>query len=174
MSVKTNDNEIDIVWGKPYTLDMGPGNVPCLPKLLDENDWEKIPEGHGVYFFARRHMTKDGHSYTVRYIGQSENVRTRIKQHLNNMELMLKLKHETRKGEKVLVVGELKYRAHRRESGKKTAIKIVEKALIDKIIADSKGDYLFNKQGKKLDIHSISFSGSKVGKDIFGDKIQVS
>lgn len=174
MAIETNVNEIEIVWGQPYKLDMGPGNVQCVPKLSDDSDWEKIPEGHGVYFFARRHMTKDGYNYTVRYIGQSENVRTRIKQHLNSMKLMTQLKHETRKGDKVLVVGELKYRAHRRESGKKTAIEVVEKALIDKIIADNRGDYLFNKQGLKLDIHSISFSGNKVGKDIFGDEIQVS
>lgn len=173
MAIKTNINEIEIKWGRPYKLDMGPGNVQCIPELSD-TAWENIPEGHGVYFFARRHMTKDGYSYTVRYIGQSENLRKRIEQHLNNLKLMTQLKHETRKGEKVLVVGELEHRARRRESTKTAAIKIVEKALIDKVIADSKGDYLFNKQGLKLDIHSISFSGGSVGKNIFGKKIEVS
>jgi len=175
MAIQTNINVIEIKWGNPIELDLAPGKgmTPCLK---NEVDWEKIPEGHGVYFFARRHMTKDGYSYTVRYVGQSETVRKRIKDHLNNMNLMVQLKDLTRKGGKVLFVGELLPKKHRRQKGKTDAIALVEKALINKLIENGVGGYLFNKQlTKPIEVQSIQFKGRTIAKDIFRtEKIEVS
>lgn len=175
MAKENNINLIEIKWGKPIELDLTL-EKGRFPHLKNEADWEKIPEGHGVYFFARRYRGKTGDQYTVRYVGQSKTVRKRIDEHLNNLKLMMQLKDLTRKGGKVLFVGELLPKKYRQQKGKTAAIKVVEKALIDKLIENGVGDYLFNEQlTKPIEVQSIQFSGRTIAQDIFGTgKIEVS
>ncbi len=86
-------------------------------------DFSLLPEISGVYIFYREY----GNYQEALYVGKSENIRTRMKAHFNNMKLIDGL-IDTPKGQKKLIFAEVKSR-----SDLAKALAQAEKGLINQL-----------------------------------------
>lgn len=107
---------------------------------------EMIPQECGVYIFARKYGTV----FEYLYIGQTTNVRNRIKNHLNSISLMGHIKNSSN-GKRYLIYSKIQ---HHKNTDTKGALKIAERALID--FALSQQHSLLNKQGTRRPYHTIA------------------
>ena len=84
--------KITIDWQRPIVL-----KRPNFELVVDYNS---IPIKNGLYVFGRKH----GRSFEALYVGKATNLKSRIKQQLNNAKL---LKHiiGSANGGRVLLVG---------------------------------------------------------------------
>lgn len=112
-------------------------------------DLEKIPAEAGVYVFGRKY----GNSFLALYVGQSKNMRRRVKGHLNSLKLMRSLK-EAKSGSRVLYAGTIVTRPGQRLE---KTMNVAERALMRHFLAE--GHDLVNKQGTRLRRHEISADG---------------
>src|SRR5881398_359546 len=69
--------EIEIRWHKPVLL------ASHWKIVFQDDDLDSIPEEAGVYFFSRKY----GNSYKPFYVGESQNLRTRLKGHLSTVRI---------------------------------------------------------------------------------------
>ena len=126
------------------------------------SDIEYVPEKPGVYVFSRVH----GKKVVPVYIGSASQLRRRLTQHLNNLQLM-KLMQAQLAGTRTVHVGEFK-----QKSGSQYAprvIKIVEQALISTAIHE--GHQLLNKQGTKTLVHTIVNKGNREARAWLPEKV---
>jgi hypothetical protein len=131
-------------WRKPVLLRNG-----AKDGLIYTMDMEKVPDGPGIYVFARRW----GRSYEALYVGKGERVRRRIRGQLNNLRLMRHIEG-ARIGRKVLIVGQAMPRPGQRVP---KILSILERAFIRHFL--SEGHDLVNKQGVRIRRHEIGSSG---------------
>lgn len=113
--------------------------------LIYDVDLDSIESLPGVYVFARRW----GSSYEALYVGRSENVRRRIRGHLNNLRLMSHVEH-AKNGRRVLFTG---FPLTRRGQQMPKVLATLEKAYIRHFL--SEGHDLVNQQGTRIRRHEI-------------------
>ena len=69
---------IEVEWHKPVLLSKN------SKIIVDRNELpHNIPKSPGVYFFSRRYGT----SFQPLYIGETNNIRARLRNHLNNADI---------------------------------------------------------------------------------------
>lgn len=112
-------------------------------------DLNKIPTEAGVYVFGRKY----GRCFEALYVGQSRNMRRRVKGHLNSLNLMKSLR-DAKNGSRVLYAGKIMTRPGQRLE---KIMNITERALMRHFLAE--GHDLVNKQGMRLRRHEISADG---------------
>lgn len=106
---------------------------------------DKIPKTAGVYVFLRVH----GSTAEALYVGKANNLRVRIKQQFNNLNLMNGVKAAPN-GTRRLVYAEFVPKPGQQKS---KALPICEKTLIRYYLAQ--GHNLLNIQGAKLRFHEL-------------------
>lgn len=150
---------IQVEWHKPILLSKNSKIV------VDRNDLPySIPRSPGVYFFSRRY----GISFQPLYIGETTNIRNRLKTHLNNADIRDILRGiqirgvPVKQGKKYFHYGTL-----RGKNGKLLSrrMSLVQKYMIAKAIADKSP--LINKQLTDIKTHSVIFSGPRRGRAIY-------
>lgn len=143
--------KIEATWSKPIEL------KKCKPGgLIYELNLEQLPTAPGVYVFVRTH----GGSVSPIYIGETLNIRSRIKSHLNFLPLMRAIENAPI-GSRFLLYCTVKAGAAAKA---KKHIKVVEKALI--LHAQGEGHTLFNKKGTMLPTDEIAFKGNRTSEAI--------
>jgi len=143
--------DIEATWSQPVRMKRGPRGG-----LIYTLDLEKIPRVPGVYIFGRKHGT----CATPIYIGESLSLHWRAKKHLDSVPLMRAIENAPN-GDRFFMYCTVK--AGTRDKAKKH-IKIVERALI--LHAQSDGHELVNKQGTKLPVVAIHFTGNRTSEAI--------
>ncbi|EHU2456439.1 GIY-YIG nuclease family protein [Acinetobacter seifertii] len=111
--------KIELDWYEPIEL----GSSSTLKENVKNFDFSLLPEISGVYIFYREY----GNYQEALYVGKSENIRTRMKAHFNNMKLIDGL-IDTPKGQKKLIFAEVKSR-----SDLAKALAQAEKGLINQL-----------------------------------------
>lgn len=122
--------QITLNWYEPIAL----GSSKNLLENFQKFNLSLIPEISGVYIFYREY----GDYKEALYVGQSENLRTRMKYHFNSIRLLEGLK-ETPKGQKKLIFAEVKTRGNLSR-----ALMQAEKGLINNL--DTRDHPLLNRQ----------------------------
>jgi len=136
--------KLKIFWNKPMPMKKERNEVQIYSCNLD-----KIPNIPGIYIFARYY----GRKYCALYIGQSKNLRGRVKGHLNNLKLM-KYLEKAKSGKRVIITG-----SAMTKKGPKLdkALKILERAFIRHFLAEDHA--LVNRQGVRIRSHEILSDG---------------
>lgn len=108
---------------------------------------EMIPKTPGVYIFLRMYGSTPAETI---YVGKASDLRSRIKQQFNNLNLMRGIKEKFPNGERRLVYAEFIARSGQQL---KKAVPLCEKTLIRYYLAQ--GHDLLNIQGAKLKFHEL-------------------
>ena len=157
--------EITVQWQSPLRLAKNKRIV------VDRNALpERIPKKPGVYFFSRKY----GSSFQPLYIGETSNLRARLKNHLNNAGIRDILRSIPLKG--VPVKQGSKYFHFGTFVGKPgqnadKCLGLVQKYLIEQAIAQ--GAPLINKQLTVIKTHTVQFSGPKKGRATFSKTFNI-
>lgn len=130
--------KIQLNWHAPLPL------VATKPPAY-ECDLEAIPATPGIYIFARRF----GKTFEYLYIGETGNMQSRVRGHLNNLKLMSHIK-DARNGGRYLLFAEV---IHHMKVQPKIALRIAERALIDFALFEQ--HRLLNKQGTRRQVNTI-------------------
>jgi hypothetical protein len=143
--------KLALKWHKPLALkaDKDGNGIYTIP--LDD-----IPTKPGIYIFLRNHCSV----FKALYIGKADNLRSRIKQQLNNLRLMRGIETSAT-GKRLLAFGEFIPKQGQQQT---KALQRMEKAYIRHYLAD--GHQLFNKQGTKIARDSIASERSTLRKFI--------
>ncbi|MCU4159752.1 GIY-YIG nuclease family protein [Acidiphilium sp. AL] len=150
--------DISVSWHQPMFLNWNKSRYDFRNHTL-----ENIMETSGVYIFGRTHGKQ---SYPL-YIGKTDHLRRRLKQHFNSVSLMQGL-HEAPAGQRFLLVGEIQFRSGQDH---KKVLSILERATIEKILGD--GHDILNVQGTKRPSHTITFKGNRVSQKMLGRTIKM-
>jgi hypothetical protein len=143
--------QIEATWSQPIYL------KKCKPGgLIYELDLDMLPTEAGVYVFCRTH----GEKISPIYVGETQDLRARIKSHLNSLPLMRAIENAAT-GKRFLIYCTVKAGSAAKA---KKHVKVVEKALI--LHAQGEGHILFNKKGTKLPTDEISFKGNRTSEAI--------
>lgn len=145
--------KIEFNWDKPIEL-----KKDLSGKLHYIMDYDALPDGPGVYVFARKH----GSALEAIYVGQALNIRSRMKSHTKHgIVLMKHIMDQAKNGRRLVFFSQCKIR---KNANLKDALKIAEKALIRKFVAS--GNDLINIKGKKISYHEVIFNGKQPKKFI--------
>lgn len=136
--------QLNIIWEKPVLLRSG--RKQGLIFNVDLDQFDRLP---GIYIFAR----KWGKSFEALYVGQSKNIRGRIRGHLNNLKLMRHIE-DAKTGRRFVIVG---YASPKPGQKIDKVLKLLERALIRHFM--SEGHDLVNQQGVRIRRHSVESSG---------------
>jgi len=137
--------KLQIEWEKPVPLRKArKGSLSIYTVNL-----EVLPNVPGIYIFARRW----GKSYEALYVGQSKNIRKRIRNHQKNLPLMKYLEN-AKTGRRFVIVGEAITRPGQQL---KKVLVTLERAFIRHFL--SEGHDLVNQQGTRIRRHEISSEG---------------
>jgi hypothetical protein len=156
--------DIKIEWQKPIQL------TKHKKPIVDEDDLpEKIAGKAGIYFFSRRF----GPKFEPFYIGETLNIRSRLKGHLNSKKIAFVLldidpKSQVKGGVRYFHYG---YIRTGKGQNAKTCIKIAQRYLIRTAIAQ--GLKLININLTAVPTHSLTFIGSKKARAIYGKSAKV-
>ena len=144
--------KIHLKWEKPLRLKDGARQhfIYSCARL------NRIPKRPGIYVFARQF----DHRYFPLYIGQAQRLQSRITGQLNNLRLMTQLK-QAPNGRRFVLIARLVLQRGQQEA---KVLKIVESALIKRALAE--GHDLFNQQGVKAKVHTISSQGNRSFRDL--------
>lgn len=135
--------KIKLEWLEPIVLKEGTKETPFIYTC----DEKLLPEEPGIYVFTRRY----GKTFTPLYIGQTVNLRSRIKGQLNTLSLMMGIK-KAQAGTRMLMIAKLRPSKGPKRDTKKT-LRIIEKAYINNAL--TQGYDLLNKNGTKTPVHNI-------------------
>lgn len=135
--------KLSVEWQKPIALKRGRGTGITFVVNL-----QRIDRSAGVYIFAR----KWGASFEALYVGKSQNLRSRVKGHLNNLSLMNHIAN-AKNGKRVVIVG---YPQTRRGQQMLRVIATLERSLIRHFLSEAHD--LVNKQGTRIQRHEIESS----------------
>ncbi len=141
--------KIAVRWLPPVDLYDGSSE-----NLIYSCDLEQIPEGAGVYVFARCF----GETVAPLYVGKAQSLRGRIKQQFNNTKLMKGVEN-AKIGPRVLLLAEVSTWL---ASHLLRALEIVERTLIEYYL--SQGFDLINIQGTKIPADIVEFAGNSLGR----------
>lgn len=143
--------QIEATWSQPIYL------KKCKPGgLIYELDLNVLPTEPGVYAFCRSH----GGNISPIYIGETLNLRSRTKSHLNSLALMRAIENAAT-GKRLFIYCTVKAGSVAKA---KKHVKVVEKALI--LHAQGEGHILFNQKGTKLPTDEIKFTGNRTSEAI--------
>ncbi|GAA5003396.1 hypothetical protein GCM10023206_07100 [Acinetobacter puyangensis] len=140
--------KIKLDWQEPLQL----GSFTDDVNYHDELELNEIPESAGIYIFYRQH----GETQQALYVGQAQNLRSRLKQQFKSLELMKHIKN-SKKGSKHLVFALLKTRS----SNLVHALNQAERGLITHYMEENKHD-LFNKRGLYEEYDLVESIGENV------------
>lgn len=138
-------------WHKPLTLKADKDGNGIYTITLDD-----IPTEPGIYVFLRTH----GSASEALYVGKGKNLRTRIKQHLNNLKLMKGIE-KAATGKRLLAFAEFVPKQGQQQA---KALRRIETAYIRLYLSD--GHQLLNKQGTKIAKDTIASERSDLKKFI--------
>ncbi|KAA2236733.1 hypothetical protein [Salinarimonas soli] len=157
--------EISIQWFEPVQLTergrllLSPDNVP-----------DEIPDVAGVYYFSRRY----GSTHTPFYIGETLNLRSRLRSHLNTVAIVDVLRGinvsdtQIRQGTRYFHYGALETK---RNQDPKKCLSIVQKFMIRTAV--EYGAPILNKNLTKIKIHNIHFAGNRHGRGWFDENASI-
>lgn len=143
---------IDAKWAKPLKLLDG-SKQQAIYRLADIS---KIPETPGAYVFARKH----GVNWVPLYIGETENLRKRTEQNLNDVWLMKGIESSS-SGRRLFLYCEVKTK---KDQKLKKVLEVLQEALIEH--AMSAGHQLLNTQLTKKKTHTITFKGNRASEKL--------
>jgi len=150
---------IEIEWHKPVLL------AKNSKIKVDRDDLPNaIPKSAGVYFFSRKYAK----SFQPLYIGETTNIRSRLKSHLGKADIKDMLRGmklpgvRVKKGNKYFHFGTLRGR-HGELLTKRR--RLVQRYMISQAIAQKSP--LLNKQLTDIKTHSVVFTGPKRGRAIY-------
>ena len=149
---------IHIEWQQPIQL------TRHRKALVSEDDLpDKIKGKPGVYFFSRRFGSK----FEPFYIGETLNIRSRLKDHLKSKKIAFVLLDIDPRTEIKGGVRYFHYGYIRTKPGQdaKTCIKIVQRYLLREAI--SREIKLINKNLTTVQTHSLTLAGSKKARAIY-------
>lgn len=157
--------EITVKWQKPIQLTRN-------KKILINKDEipESIEQRAGVYFFSRRF----GNSYIPFYIGQTGNLRKRLRDHLNSATIVLVLpgingNHEIiKKGARFFHYA---YFKGKRGQQPDKCLSIVQKHLIRDAVRMKLP--ILNEQLTTIRTHTLFLEGSKIARGVYDTEIVV-
>ena len=141
--------DIEITWRTPIKLESAP-QESNQDFIIHESDAKRVPDAPGVYVFARKH----GKKYEPIYIGQADNLKLRLAQHLKTNLALIKALRFAKAGAKVVLVAEI---ATKQGQQIDRVLNIVEPALIADAVAA--GYTLLNKQLTSATFHKITSKG---------------
>jgi hypothetical protein len=150
--------DIAIEWQTPIQL------TKNWRVVVDENDLpNEILDAPGVYFFSRRY----GETYLPFYIGETMNLRKRLKNHLNRTKLTDVLKgvdgsSKIKQGQRYF---HYRYFIPKQAQQPKTCIRIVQKYLVREAIAQNLP--LLNKKLTVARTHELAFTGTGTSRAIY-------
>ena len=133
-----------IEWSRPVLLRSG-----AREGLIYTLDVDRLERRPGIYVFAR----KWGKSFEALYVGRSNNIRTRIRGHLNNLRLMRHLEN-AKTGRRVVFAGNPVTRQGQQIT---RVLLVLERTLIRHFLAE--GHDLVNQHGVRIRRHEIESSG---------------
>ncbi len=137
--------QLHVEWDRPIPLRDDRRN-----NMIYTLDLSRVTDRSGVYIFGRRW----GSQFEALYVGKAINVRSRIKNHLNNVRLMQHLRN-AKAGKRIVLAGRLITKPGQKIS---KCMGLAERALIRHFL--SEGYDLVNKQGTRLRRHELESSGS--------------
>lgn len=143
--------KLALKWHKPLTLKADKDGYGIYAIPLDD-----IPIEPGIYVFLRSH----GSTSEALYVGKADNLRSRVKQHLNNLKLMKGIE-KAATGKRLLAFAEFVPKQGQQQT---KALRRMETAYIRYYL--SVGDRLLNKQGTRIAKDSIASERSNLKKFI--------
>lgn len=137
--------KIKIEWSKPVLLrDAGREN------LIYKADIKKLPDASGIYMFSRKWGCNQ---FEALYVGKTTRIRSRVKDHCNNLRLMQHLRN-AKNGQRVVLAGKVVTRPGQQIE---RCLRVIERGFICYFL--SEGHDLVNKQGIRLRRHEIISNG---------------
>jgi hypothetical protein len=109
--------DLYIGWQRPLSLRKSRND-----QMIYVFDYTKVGHVAGVYIFGRRF----GRSFEALYVGKARSLRSRVKDHHNNLRLMKHLE-KAPIGKRILLAGRLKAKPGQRQE---KCLKIIESTLI--------------------------------------------
>jgi hypothetical protein len=157
---------IAVEWHKPVLLSKNSRIV------VDRNNLTRaIPNSAGVYFFSRKY----GSSFQPLYVGETNSIRSRLKNHLNNADIRDILRGiplpsvPVKRGNKYFHFGTIRGKLGKLLSKR---MSLVQKYMISQAIAEKSP--LLNKQLTDIKTHSVIFGGPKRGRAIYPPTFNIS
>jgi hypothetical protein len=149
--------EIEVAWRTPVRLAVAP-KESAQDFVVVDADEKRIPKAPGVYVFARAF----GKKYEPIYIGQADNLRTRIGDHLKKNVALMKALRQAKNGPKVVLLGEI---ATKQGQQIQRVLDVVEPTLIaDAVVA---GYTLVNRQLTSAKFHTVVSAGPTAARGPF-------
>jgi hypothetical protein len=151
--------QITLEWNSPIQLTRY-GEIILDDRALPQ----EIPAKPGVYFFSRKH----GIEYIPFYIGETLNIRARLKSHLRWRDIADVLRgiagpdHRIKQGTRYFHYGVFR---GRQGQDPKTCLSIVQRHMIREAVEEEIP--ILNKNLKKFKSHAIRFDGSRTGRGWF-------
>ena len=136
--------KISIDWQRPIQLQSG-----HREGLIYKVDLDLLERTPGVYIFARRWSR----SFEALYVGQSRNIRSRVKSQVDRVKLMRHLE-QAKSGKRVVIVGYPNFKGGQQVP---KVLNVTERSLIRHFIAE--GHDLVNQQGVRIREHEITSAG---------------
>ena len=136
--------QLHLEWSRPVLLRRSRQRSQVYTTDLDN-----LPDEPGLYVFGRRY----GARLEALYVGKAKNIRSRVKQQLNNSRLMQHVR-TAKTGKRILMVGRFVPKPGQRESD---CLSLLEHALIRHYVSD--GHDLVNIRGTRLRQHEITSTG---------------
>lgn len=136
--------KLQVEWSRPIVLKRSRDSFGYILDL------SKVTDYPGVYIFGRQW----GSGFEALYVGKAANVQSRVKRHLNNLQLMQHL-HDAKAGKRVLFAGRF---VTKRGQQVDKCLLLTERALIRNFL--SAGHDLVNKQGTRIRRHELESVGA--------------
>ena len=161
--------ELEVKWSSPVLLAQ---NKKLVFEDEEDLNWilEQIPSRPGVYYFSR----KFGVTYQPFYIGETMDLRSRLKTHLKTADIKdilrgMKIPNiDVKNGKKFFHYGES---VGKKGQQAKRCIDLIQRYMIREAVANTFP--LLNVHLTVIKTHSVSFSGSKAGRSPFPDEFKV-
>jgi hypothetical protein len=157
--------KIDVQWNRPILLSKN------RKITIDRDNLPRaIPPSAGVYFFSRKY----GSSFQPLYVGETGDIRARLRNHLNNADIRDMLRGiplrgvSVKKGSKYFHFGTFRGKPGQKAS---KCLGLVQRYMIEQAIAQKSP--LLNKQLTDIKTHSVSFLGPKRGRAIFSKTFNI-
>jgi hypothetical protein len=142
--------QIGIEWLPEFPLERTRLKHTVCYNLAPE-DYDQLPEGPGIYVFAREGRSRN----EALYVGKAEILKRRIRRQLNNLTLMNHVA-ESGRGRKFIVCGQFT-RTNELHLAKR--LDIAERAFIRHFLEEDHD--LVNEMARKLVSHTIELSGRR-------------
>jgi hypothetical protein len=146
---------IEVRWSKP----LGLVDDPAKKLIYAADGVDDVPETPGAYVFARLF----GSRVIPLYIGETGNIRTRLKQHLKNNVRLMKGVQGAPNGRRIFLFGEVRLR---RGQNVKKVRSVLQRTIIERAL--SEGHELLNDKGAKTPVHSVRSTGNRYSEQIAG------